>query len=284
MSALSPRHRAALSQILPEVDWPRGATDERLDFLRLFEAITDLVRAGTAGRPLVLILEDLHWADEMSLRLLSYLCRHLRHDSLLVAVTLRDAPDAQPGVLRALDELRRAGSMSPLPLHPLSREETAELTSHLVPRRAAPAGLEDRIWEASRGNPFVIVETLRALADSDASALPVATGVRELIARRLDRLGEMGRRVMAAAAVIGREFEFALVPPVAGIEEERAAEGVEDLVRHRLLREVGSRFELVHDRIRQVVYDDLLAPRRALLHRRAAQALEALSRTTWHRT
>jgi tetratricopeptide (TPR) repeat protein len=106
--------------------------------------------------------------------------------------------------------------------------------------------------------------------------LPVAAGVRELVARRLDRLGELGRRVMAAAAVIQREFEFALVPLVGGINEEQAAEGIEDVVRHRLLREVGSRFEIVHDRIRQIVYDDLLAPRRMLLHRRAAQAIEAL--------
>ena len=194
-------------------------------------------------------------------------------------MTLRDVPDAQPGVLRMLDDLCRDGPMSILPVPALSREETAALAGHVAPRRSAPAGLYDRVWEASRGNPFIIVETLRALAEQDSSApaaLPVAAGVRELIARRLDRLGETGRRVIAAAAVIGQEFEFALVPLVAGLDEEQAAEGIEDMVRHRLLREVGSRFELVHDRIRRIVYEDLLAPRRGLLHRRAAQAIETL--------
>jgi DNA-binding SARP family transcriptional activator len=281
LAGLTPRHRAALAQLLPEVEEP-GSPDRRLDFLRLFEAIGTLVRASASRGPLLVVLEDLHWADEMSLRLLPFLCRQLRDERLLVTVTLRDVPEAPPALLRVLDELRRDWPLTIVPIPPLSRAETTMLAAHLCRRGSVRGDLDQLVWQASRGNPFIVVETLRAVVDAvgDDSAvpgpLPVAAGVRELIVRRLDRLGEAGRRAVTAAAVIGQEFDFALMPRVAGLDEAQAAEGMEELVRHRLLRAVGGRFELVHDRIREIVYAESLAPRRALLHRQVARAIEAV--------
>src|SRR5262249_34275640 len=158
---------------------------------------------------------------------------------------------------------------------------TLELAALLLPHGPRSPDLEERIWQASRGNPFIIVETLRALdaemlASGAGAALPVATAVRDLITRQIDRLSEAAQRIATAAAVIGQELDFALLPEVADLDEERAAEAVEELVRRRLLRAVGARFELAHDRIRQIVYEQILPPRRSLLHRRVAAALATL--------
>ena len=144
----------------------------------------------------------------------------------------------------------------------------------------AVSRLEEQIWTASRGNPFMIVETLRALRGGslpeDTSPLPLPERVRDLIAHRLERLGDRSRRLLAVAAVIGRPFDFALLQRATDLGEAEVAEGVEELVRHRVLHGSGESLELTHDRIREVVYGQLVPARRALLHRRVAEALEAL--------
>ena len=126
----------------------------------------------------------------------------------------------------------------------------------------------------------MVVETLRALRGGslpeDTSALPLPERVRDLIAHRLERLGDRSRRLLAVAAVVGRPFDFALLQRAADLGEAEAAEGVEELVRHRVLHGSGEGLEFTHDRIREVVYGQLLPARRALLHRRVAEALEAL--------
>src|SRR5262249_12633749 len=109
---------------------------------------------------------------------------------------------------------------------------------------------------------------------TDARGLPER--VRELVMVRLERLSERGRALVTLAAVIGREFEFALLPRASGLEAHEAADAVEELVRRQMLRTVGDRFELVHDWVREVVYGALLPIRRTLLHRDVAPALEAL--------
>jgi DNA-binding SARP family transcriptional activator len=280
VDGLSPLRRSALGHVFPEAD-PASAPAGGFDFLRLFEAVTELLQAAAGDQPLLLVLEDLQWADEMSLRLLAFICRQLRDDAVLVLVTLRDGePGATPVLRHTVDELQRNGRLAPLRIGPLSRAETALLAAQLGPSGPRPPELDEQIWQASRGNPFIVVETLRALGagalQGAAAALPVATAVRDLVARQLDRLSDVGRRVATAAAVIGQEFDFALLPQIADLDEERSAEAVEELVRHRVLHEVGGRFDLVHDLVRQIVYDQILPQRRALLHRRVAAALEAV--------
>ena len=112
------------------------------------------------------------------------------------------------------------------------------------------------------------------LAPGHGLALPGR--VREIVGRRLERLSERGQSLASVAAVIGREFDFALMARAAGLGEEETASGVEELVRRHILHGVGERFDFSHDRIREAAYGRILAPRRRLLHRRIAEALEAL--------
>jgi tetratricopeptide (TPR) repeat protein len=114
-----------------------------------------------------------------------------------------------------------------------------------------------------------------AAAPSEGAA-PLPERVRQVIAGRLERLTEGARNLLGAAAVIGRDFEFGLLQNTAQLDEGAAASAVEELVRRRVLRVAGERFEFTHDRIRETVHGELLAPRRRLLHRQAAQAIRAL--------
>ena len=135
------------------------------------------------------------------------------------------------------------------------------------------------MWAASAGNPFVVVETVRALRGGltlpTGSTRSLPPRVREVIAEHVERVSDRGRQLLSVAAVIGRAFDFAWLQRASGLTEHAAAEGVEELVRRRLLHTVSDGFDVTHDRIREVVYDALLPPRRTLLHQDVATALDA---------
>jgi tetratricopeptide (TPR) repeat protein len=277
--------RRELARLLPELD-PRAADSSfgSPDHLRLFEAMTELLRGLAARQPVVLILEDLHWADEMTLRLLTFLSHRLQGRPVLLVSTAREEELIDlPMLRRTLEELDREAHVTRLELASLSQANTVDLVRLLA--RPSSTGsdlvqLGEEIWRTSEGNPFVVVETMRAvnqgLASPGSANSSLPGRVREVIARRLDRLSELSRQLLAVAAVFGREFEFELLRRAAEIDEREAADGIEELVRRHLLQAVGNRFDFTHDRIREVVYGRVLSPRRKRLHRLVAKAMESL--------
>jgi DNA-binding SARP family transcriptional activator len=279
LGKLGPVWRAELARLLPEIaDAPPGATAS--EPAQLFEVIVQLLERMTLAQPMLLILEDLHWADQMSLRLLAFVGRRLQRWRMLAVVTAREEDFPDSTLLRhTVDELSQGGQVVRRHLGPLHREDTIALARTLMPARDA-AFLEEQLWRASEGNPFMVVETVRALrggpAPEGAPGLPLPERVRDLIVYRLERLGARSRALVAVAAVIGRPFDFALLQRAADLGEAEAADGVEELVRQRVLHSRGEILEFTHDRIREVVDGQLLPPRRALLHRRVAEALETL--------
>jgi predicted ATPase len=237
---------------------------------------------GSSG-PLLIVLEDLHWADAMSARLLAFLGRRLGNLPVLVAGTTRpeDLVDA-PVLEQALAELRAGGTLDEVRLGPLSREEALALARSLRPGGRDRHGVDriaDDLWALSEGNPFVIVEAVRGLAergpDESGSRPLLSRSVRESITARLARLPELSRRAVAVAAVINRAFSFQLLHHAAGLEEAEAARAVEELVRRRVLDTVGDRLDFCHDRIRQVAYEEIIPAQRAPLHGGVARALAA---------
>ena len=273
--------RAELARLFPELaapDLPPPSDDAR----RLFESVTRLLEAAATASPLVLLLEDVHCADDMSLRLLAFVSRRLSARPVLIAVTAREEelPDA-PVLRRLLAELENEGCMARLSLAPLSHADTLELMRVLVgPGRESgdETALCARVWAMSQGNPFVVAEVLRAAPErglAEPLALVVPDRVRALISRRLDRLAAPTRELAAVSAAIGREFTFQLLRQAAGASEREVAEAVEELVRRQVLRHVGDHFDFLHERVREVVYEELLLPRRVLLHRAVAEAIEA---------
>jgi DNA-binding SARP family transcriptional activator len=282
---LRPVWRDRLAILCPELgDAPREVSTAPEESVRLLEAVTEVVGRLAVRQPLLLVLEDLHWADDMSVRLLGFLARRLGARPALVVGTVREEELAASRELRrTVEDLERTGHVTRLSLSSLSRAETHTLVRALTRPGSSPgtlARIGERVWTASEGNPFVVVEMMRVLREGEAplergdASLPAR--VREVVAARLDRLDERARHVLTVAAVIGRGSSFPLLQRVAGLDEPATAEGVEELVRRRILQTVGEGFEPTHDWIRHVAYERLLTPRRRALHAAVGRALEEL--------
>jgi DNA-binding SARP family transcriptional activator len=276
--------RSELARLFPEVAARSGQppmTSESHG--RLFEVIDTVVGRLAARQPLLLVLEDLQWADEMSLRLWSYLARRVGTRAVLVVATAREEELADSPVLRRLlQELSSEPHLDRLDLAPLSAAGTAALVRALVrsgrdPARAAD--LSERVWALSEGNPFVIVETVRAAQEGrlpEASDVALPARVREMITTRLERLHPKSRELAVVAAVIESEFGLGLLQRASGLSRRDMAAGIEELVRRRILDAVGEGFDFTHAWIRRVIYESLLAPRRQTLHAAVGEALERL--------
>ena len=274
--------RTELTRLFPELGAVTSGPPTAESRTRLFETICVLLRALAAVSPLLIVLEDLHWADELSVRLLLFLRRRLAAEPITVLATLREEDLAQePGhglrtVLAEHDD--RTVRLS---LEGLTRFDTIALMQAVARAGsdlAALARLGERVWQTSGGNPFVIVETMRTLEDREVALtarLPLPRRVKELVGARLDRVSETARAVLAVAAVIGREFDFALLEAAAGRGARATAEAIEELVGRRILHVVGERLDFTHERIRHVAYERIVTTTRIVLHRAVAEALEA---------
>ncbi len=277
--------RVELIRLLPELGGPEvPAPSEPPDAPRLFAGVRHLIACLTDRSPVVIILEDLHWADEMSLRLLQFLVRRVPALPLLLVATAREEELPElPFLRQTLESLEGEPHVERLRVAPLSRPATFQLVRALSSMTSGPLALEqvgEEVWRASQGNPFVVVETIRALQQgislAGSGALTIVERVRRVIARRLDRLSEVARDLAAVGAVIGRGFEFSLLQRAVARDEAATAAGVEELVRCQILHEVAGGLDFVHERVRGVVYAELSGPRRQLLYRRVAEAIEAL--------
>jgi DNA-binding SARP family transcriptional activator len=274
--------RLELARLFPDIEPDVTPPEPREEgALQLFEALTRLLLGVSRERPLVVLLEDLHWSDVMSVRFLSFVARRIARSPVVIAFTAREEEAADvPALGKLLIELDRERRLRRLTLAPLDRHATDELVRALVPSgldAARLASVKESAWSASEGNPFVAVEVAQAWRESDPgrpAALP--RRVHDLIAARLDALSAPAQEMTSVAAVSGDEVEFALLARAAGLAEAAAAETLEELVRRRVLHGVGERFGFVHDRIRGVAFQRLLPPRRRLLHRRVAEAIEAI--------
>jgi DNA-binding SARP family transcriptional activator len=288
-ASLPPALRAELARLLP---WREQAPAREIpapeNALRLLEAVLELLEKLAQRAPLLLLLDDLQWADDMSLRLFSFLGRRLAHGArVFIAASIRQEELPRASLLAtALAELAREGRSTQLGVEPLSRAETVALAQS---RNHAAGGIDARaleqIWSLSEGNPFVVLELVRALeqgALSTDATLPVPARVREVIAGHVTRLPELEQRLVAIAAVIGREFELALLCKAAEGDDVATAAAVEALSRVGIFKASGEKLYFAHERSREVVYAGLLAPRRKLLHGHVARALEALHAGALH--
>jgi DNA-binding SARP family transcriptional activator len=279
---LEPPWRAELARLLPEVH-PHVARTAPADVTRLFEAVGRfLERFATA--PLVIVLEDVHWADEMTLRLAAFLARRIVHHPVLLVLTAREEVLPESSILRVtLDELRDHPAGVVLTLRPLARAETTALARSLsrsARDAAAVTRLDDHVWRVSAGNPLLVLETVRAIhqhgADAGGAGRQLPTRVRELVTARLERLSERARRVVSIAAVIGRAFDFRLLQYAAGLDDRQGAEVVEELVRRKVLHGVGEQLDFTHDLVRQVAREALPPDAAGSIHRLLVTSIEAV--------
>ncbi len=228
LAGLPARQRAQLARLLP---LPAPADPDLFDPRQLFDAVTELAARAAARHPLLVLFEDVHWADEMSVRLLAFLGRRLAPHRALVVLTGRgEEVDTASPLGQTLAELARAHRLETLTLTPLSRAATSQLVQQLLPRGAPRGRAGDArrdVWRLSEGNPFVVVESVQAYREggpAGRAGLAMPERVQEVIIQRVERLGDSSRRLAGAAAVIGRGCDFALLQRTAGLDDDDAVE------------------------------------------------------------
>ncbi len=240
---------------------------------RFFEGLARAVLI--AQRPTLLVLEDMQWCDTDTLTWLQLLLRLRARTPLLVVATARpDELPADQDLAASLDQLRSARILDMLPLGPLSPVDTGILASHVSGR---PIGAEDAVslHAVTGGNPLLVLETVRRSAAGSPVVGPGAAS--SVLTARLAELSTAGRDVCELAAVVGQDFSLELLEQASDLEPAVVLDAVDELWRRGLLREHQTNtYDFSHDLLRETAYAAISAPRRRLLHRRVAQALEVL--------
>ncbi len=302
LRSLSPVWLAEAARLLPELPRlvpglppPLPAEPEEARG-RLFEALARLILVLAAGPdPVVLVLDDLHWADRTTLDWLGFFACHLRHSHrfdletprLLVLGAYRS--EAEEALTELRHNLSRAGTVVELQLSGLDAPAVRQLLEHLLPPSPG-SGSPDYVWLASRlqaatgGNPFFLLEIIRSFLETgrpagdlaDLGRFPVPDTIRLVVKQRLRSLSARAHQVLEAGAVLGNRFDLALVRLTAGRGELETLAGLEELVARQFLEEFEDGFSFRHELICRAVADGLAPVRRQLLHRRAGRALEQL--------
>ncbi|HWV86705.1 MAG TPA: AAA family ATPase [Capillimicrobium sp.] len=277
----------ALAQRAAGADAPDAGDPDTERYL-LFGAVADLLRhaAVAAGEPVVLVLDDLHWADRPTLSLLRHVVAAPADAGLLVIGTFRDTePDADPELARMLADLRREPGVERIALEGLETDDVAELMTGLTGRDLDERGtaLAGEIARETHGNAFFVGELLRAVADAgevgSVDELGLPDSVVEVVGRRVDALGVELADVLTAAAAIGRDVDADLLARVVGVDDHELLGRLDTATAAALLRESSEtpgRFTFVHGLINHTLVTRIGPSRRARLHRRIAQALDEL--------
>jgi DNA-binding SARP family transcriptional activator/CTP:molybdopterin cytidylyltransferase MocA len=248
----------------------------------LYEAVSTYLGRATDG-PLVVLLDDIHWADLPSLELLSYLTPSLATRPLLLVAAYRDLPsDTSEALDATLATVFREDVTSEVHLGGLAQGDVAVLAADLLATAAHPERHErfaDVLYERTAGNPFFVCQLARLLLEEGppaaTSPAPVPPGVRHVIASRLKPLPAAVTSLLDSAAVIGREFDLRTAATVAGIELEDALDAYDVAAQHGLVEPTedgGHTF--VHALVQEVVLERLPAGRASRLHGAVAQLLE----------
>jgi len=292
------RRGAELTRLLPELlervpglPAPLGGDPEGQRY-RLFEAVASLLAAASRSAPVLLVLEDLHWADKPTLLLLKHVMESQEEAPLLILGTYRKTELGQAHPLAdALGDLRRTQAVDRLSLHGLDQAATGALVQAFA-GHDFPAAFARAVCAQTEGNPLFIVEALRHLTETGVivrragrwashlrpEQVGIPEGVKEVIGRRLSRLSEACHQLLRIAAVAGREFDLDILARVSGLSDEPLVNALEEAVRVAVLVEVPQtigRYSFAHILIRETLYAELTATRRVRLHGRLAEALES---------
>ncbi|HTT15000.1 MAG TPA: AAA family ATPase [Thermoplasmata archaeon] len=255
-----------------------GEADERPDSARdpLWAGIAEQFLAFTRHGPTVLILEDLHRADEPSLSALEYLARQLQNRPLWILATLRSLTALPTAVRVRLEAFEATTNARRIVLRPFTSGEVADYLRRREPGRSFSSEEITRRYSETGGNPLLLEQLDRRLRGPGERGAPGAPDAANGGPAGVPPLDEEAERTLAVAAVLGPQLPFALLLRASGEEEERLAEAVDRLVgRGLLLERPGEVLAFADDRFREQVYQKLTESRRRLLHRRAGEALEA---------
>src|SRR6266480_4178338 len=290
-----------LPELAPDLSGPLPATqpDPEQEKRRLFAALTRFFKERASQRPVLLVIEDLHWCDDVSLEFLQPLARSCATQPLLLLMTYR-SDEVQPSLQRCLTQLDRARLSQELQLVPLSRSDVeAMLGAMFALHEGEQANLLDLIYPLTEGNPFFVEEVFTSLVsrgellsrdgvwqrkphpDNHSEHMPVPRSVQDAVQQRTQQLSTEAMHVVTFAAVAGRRFDFAILQQVMHCDEDRLLPLIKEKLAIQFVVEVSAeQFAFRHALTQQAVYAGLLARERRSLHRTLAQAIEQLYATT----
>ncbi|MBN1354846.1 protein kinase [bacterium] len=313
-----------LSRICPrfeEIEWvakqaPPVALDPMQDKLRTFDAIKSLLVNAANHRKILLVLEDIHWADELSIEFLHYIARSLsagettRRIPIAILATFRSEDIKTDQALhQIINKIKELNIIKSIDLDPLNREQTEQLIRLLLGTEEPDPELLERVYSGSGGNPFFIEEILKGLLEEKilvregdawifeavetgeyvsvsgsmsltSTGIPIPDRIRELISRRLDRLNEETRNILIRASVLGMRFEFSVLMRVVEMHEDILLDRMDEAMREDLIEEIpGSGGEVLrfkHNMVRSVLFNGISGRRRVRIHSQAARAILAV--------
>jgi DNA-binding CsgD family transcriptional regulator len=279
----------AVAECLPDLPAPPPALDPEAARFRLFDSLAGFLRATARRRPLLLVLDDLHWADASSLALLRFAGRELQGAGLLVLGIYRHTEvDGGQLLLGTLADLTRGQQHRRLLLGGLDQRGVASFVAAVAGVQPSPE-LAAALHRETDGNPFFVTEVVRLLASQgrlDAAQAGSAVlagglpeGVKAVVAQRLRRLTDGCRRVLEFAAVLGRDFRLRVLQQATGLDADQLLELLEEAEAARVVGSVPGglgRWRFAHALVREVLYEGLPAARRIRLHGRVGEALEAV--------
>ncbi|MBV9165303.1 MAG: AAA family ATPase, partial [Solirubrobacterales bacterium] len=267
---LEPPLRSTLAALWPSLGETGASSREQL-----FEGVYRALARLAVDRPVVLIIEDLHWVDRSSRDLLAFLIRNARRDRLLLVATYRSDELHRRHPLRPfLAELERSGRAQRLELAPLGRSELAEQLAAIAEERPPGTVVED-ILARSEGNPF-FAEELLASADADVGR-ELPGSLSEALLLRIERLSAATQEVLRTAAVVGRSADHRLLGYVSSVDEAEVRGALREATENHVLVPVGRgmAYTFRHALLREAIYDDTLAAERLRLHGSIAETLSA---------
>lgn len=288
---LEPVWRTEIARIVPELltDDPQlpdpGSLAERWQRRRFFEAVARAVLR--IDQPALLLIDALEWCDRGTLEWLRYLLRYDSRARILIVGTYRsDQVTGDHGLSELIHAARHDEQLTEVELGPLSKSATAALATNVAGRELDP-DVVDCLYRETEGNPLFIVETVRGGLPETTRELPsgaricvprpLPSRMQDALMARLEQLSPLSRSLAELAATIGREFTFDVLREASDATEDRLVQGLDELWRHRVIREQGEdAYDFSHDKLRDVLLDRMSEARRHLLHRRVGGALEHL--------
>jgi len=283
-----------LGRLFPQMAVPTAAGDggdPTQAKLRLFEAVITLLGAiARQGGGLLLVIEDIHWADPSTRELLDYMTRRLSSSNVLVLATIRsDELHRRHPLVPLLQGWRRSGTVVSVELSPLSPEGVRQMISATFDGEEVGDEFRDFMLARSEGNPFVVEEMLKAALDrgdifrtdkgwdrKPVKELYIPASVRDAILVRVERLQPEEADVLRAATVLGQQFTYAQLAALTRVDEPRVEAAIQTGVTQQLIadaQDAPGAYRFRHALTREAVYEDILVPRRQQLHARAAELL-----------
>jgi class 3 adenylate cyclase/tetratricopeptide (TPR) repeat protein len=284
--------RDELAQLFPQLGAAAaGPTGMEGGKLRLFEAILALLQIAAGDSGLLLIVEDLHWADASTRELLDYLTRRVKQVPIMVLVTYRrDEMHRKHPLAPVIQGWKRSHLAIVVDLHPLDVQGVEDMVRAILDEREVSNEFRDFLHQRTEGNPFVLEEMLKEAIDrgdvyrtetgwdrKSIEEIGIPPTVSDNIMLRVERLDPDQADLLRAAAVLGRSFAYDTLREMTGAEEREIQAAVEAFVRQQLVEDdphTKDRYWFRHALTREAIYDDLILPRRQQLHSRAAEVLQ----------